>query len=714
MWRAVEEGRDGTGPVGRFPTDEFGVNLGAKVAGNDDARLRGDTEAVTALGLACARGEIRAAGWQAAVDDSGVRSDRIALVLGSSPGPGRGGLHELCEKLADELGAGGPRIVVSTACSSSTTAMGLAGDLLHDSADLVVAAGTDVLGPEVFSGFHSLGVMCPEKCAPFSLPVGMTLGEGAGCAIIEPREQAERRGVRPLAVLLGYGTSGDAYHETTPDPSGTGIARAIASALRDAGIAPGDVGYVKAHGSGTAANDQAEWRALQRVFGAYATVMPVSSLKGALGHAQGAAGILEIVVALLALQRGVVPPTLHHGKPRPFCPPDPVAGSRPRSADVRHAVCVNSAFGGANAAVVLSRPGAVSPERPRRPLWILGAGAVGPHGHTLESLAEALRADKPLARRTPPVPLAGLVPTADPRDLDPASVFLTAAAAAALRDAGIGLHGSGRERYGLIVGTTRVSAQSAAEFRCSIDERGLAGLSVRAFARIVLNASAGACSKVLALKGPHTAITTGRDSGLAALVAAAGMASRRDDVDLIVAGGVDELPLPEDGEGLVGEDGLADGAACVVVGPATVHDVEPWASPVRLAGWAVAGPGRTAEAVERALRMAGVGRDEVDLWYGGDPFDRASDGAEWSVAGTPRSTRRGWSGPPRRAGDTGVRGRRPGSARGQGRHRAGDLRREPLGGVRRPAGGKREESWNLSWPDGWRDARTCSAACGAS
>ena len=232
--------------------------------------------------------------------------------------------------------------------------------------------------------------------------------------------------------------------------------------------------------------------------------------------------------------------------------------------------------------------------------------------------------------------MAGLVPTADPRDLDPASVFLTAAAAAALRDAGIGLHGSGRERYGLIVGTTRVSAQSAAEFRCSIDERGLAGLSVRAFARIVLNASAGACSKVLALKGPHTAITTGRDSGLAALVVAAGMASRRDDVDLIVAGGVDELPLPEDGEGLVGEDGLADGAACVVVGPATAHDVEPWASPVRLAGWAVAGPGRTAEAVERALRMAGVGRDEVDLWYGGDPFDRASDGAEWSVAGTPR------------------------------------------------------------------------------
>jgi 3-oxoacyl-[acyl-carrier-protein] synthase II len=647
LWKAIEDGRDGIGPIRRFSTDEFNVHLGALVAGHDDVRLFDNPEAAAALGLEFSLSAAGEAWRQAAVDRSGLRPERIALVLGmSSNGPHGASLHTLCERLADTLGARGPRIVVSTACSSSTTALGLAGDLLQDTADLVVACGMDLVVPEVFAGFHALGALSAEKCAPFSLPVGTTLGEGAGCVILERREQAERRGVRPFATLLGYGLSGDAYHETSPDPSGAGVGRAITSALLDAGLGPADIGYVKAHGSGTAANDPAEWRALQRVFGERAASMPVSSLKGALGHAQGAAGILEVIVTILSMQHGVVPPTLHHRTPRPYCPTDPVAGPHPRPADVRHAVCINSAFGGANSVAVLSRPGASRQLPPRRPLWVLGAGAVGPYGLGLDFLAKALQAGAPVAARTAPIRIDELIPSADPRGLDPAAGFLTAAATAALQDAGIGDHGSRREKFGLVVGTTRVSPQSGEEFRRSIEARGLARLSAPAFARIVLNAPVGACSKLLALKGPHTAISSGPGSGLSAVVSAAEMASRRSDVELIVAGGVDELPAPDGGEVSTGADRPADGAACVVIGgqgsrestvdsrPSTAATATATATAasnggaggaraVRLAGWGMAGPGRLDDAIERALAMAGVVRREVELWCGSAEPDRA-------------------------------------------------------------------------------------------
>ena len=168
----------------------------------------------------------------------------------------------------------------------------------------------------------------------------------------------------PIGEFMGYGLSADGFHDTTPDPSGSGMARAFAAALEDAGLAPETIDYVNAHGTGTAANDAAEWRAIERAFGGFADRLPVSSSKSFLGHTQGAAGALEAVVTLLAMAHNVVPPTINLAKPRPNSPTDPVAAPRPRSHVTRHAICANAGFGGVNAALVFGPTDEVP--RPRR------------------------------------------------------------------------------------------------------------------------------------------------------------------------------------------------------------------------------------------------------------------------------------------------------------------------------------------------------------
>jgi 3-oxoacyl-[acyl-carrier-protein] synthase II len=322
----------------------------------------------------------------------------------------------------------------------------------------------------------------------------------------------------------------------------------------------------------------------------------VSSTKSFLGHAQGAAGVLEIIATLLAMRAGVIPPTLHVSRPRPRCPPDPVAEPRPRPWPVRHAVCTNSAFGGANAAVVLSAEAEARPVRPRRDVFLTGAGAVGAHGTTLAELGRALAAGRRLGGRAPAFRLEDRVKGADARGLDTASRLLTAAAAAALADAGVTLRGAARERAGIFLGTTRVSIESAREFRASIEQRGLPRLSATAFTRMVLNAPAGACARLLSLRGPTTTLTTGAGSGLGALVYAALTLAARDDADHLLAAAVDEVDAAEI------EGGAGEAAACLVLGTE-----RPAAGPaVRLAGWGLAGPGALVDAVAQARAMAGA------------------------------------------------------------------------------------------------------------
>lgn len=610
FWSAILSGSSCIRPIERFSTDGFKVKLGAEV----DSRffVEGPSQDGPRLGLNMALVAGQEAWDQADLSTSGAAPDRIAIVLGSGLGDEGPGLHHLTEQLADILGIRGPRLTISTACCSSTNALGIGRELLADgSADAVIAGGVDVLTPEVFAGFHALGVLNKGPCAPFSTSIGTTLGEGAGFVVLEHPERASERGVPVLATLEGYGLSGDGFHETSPDPMGAGVGRAMAGALMDAGLAPETIGYVNAHGSGTLANDPAEWRGTCKALGDHASTIPVSSLKGTIGHTQGAAGVLEAIATIFGISHQVVVPTLNFEKPRPHGPPDPVGERSPRPHGHQRALSNNSAFGGCNAAIVLGdTPGPQAPVESQA-VYLLGCGAVGPHGHGLADLSAAVRRGAPLLGPVEDLTLSDLVPSANPRGMDPTGRFLTGASALALKDAGIRVKGGLRERAGLLVGVVHPSPASVDLFAESIRTRGLTRLSATAFARIVLNASGGECSKLLALRGPNATVTTGAGSGLTALVRAAGLVARRADTDLVVAGGVDEIPPGEWGKSDAAT--ACEGAACVVLGKRGCGPEGKWAVPI--AGYSLGPPGFPTVAIDRSMEAAGSSWDDIDAVF---------------------------------------------------------------------------------------------------
>jgi 3-oxoacyl-[acyl-carrier-protein] synthase II len=267
--------------------------------------------------------------------------------------------------LASRFGLGGPVHAVSTACSASNQAIGMAWRAVRrGEADWAVAGGTDaMLGPVGLVFFVLLGAAAAgdgppgEACRPFDRRrSGLVVGEGAGFAVLEEVGHARARGARAYAEVRGYGASLDAWRSTAPCPDGRGAAEAMRAALRDGGVAPGAVDYVSAHGTGTKRNDPAEVRAIRTVFGAHADALAVSSVKGALGHLLAGAAGVSFAVAALAVARGAVPPTANLVEPDPACDLDlvPDAGRRRR---VRGAINNAFAFGGQNSCLVLVAAG---------------------------------------------------------------------------------------------------------------------------------------------------------------------------------------------------------------------------------------------------------------------------------------------------------------------------------------------------------------------
>jgi 3-oxoacyl-[acyl-carrier-protein] synthase II len=546
-WRALAEGRHGITKVDRYPTDDLSVHVAAMVPWDRDV------EPGWTLGELYAVRAAREAFEDARLSE--VNRARIAIVVGTM-GELRGDVGASADRVAEALDVRGPRITISTACTSSANAIGLARDLvLAGWCDAAIAGGTDELEKALLAGFAALGVLSDGPCAPFSTPVGTTLGEGAAFVVLE---RAGR--TRAIASLLGYGMSSDAHHETTPHPQGAGVARAMRSAILDAGIEASSVAYVNAHGTGTDHNDVAEWRAVEDVFGRGSTPA-ISATKSQLGHAQGAAGALELVATLLARREGMLLPTLRFTEPRPRGPIDPVAGDRPRPARFDRAISASSAFGGANCSIAIGD--AAPRELTRRSVFWLGHAAAEP------SLAE----------------LRKVAPHVDPRGLDPSMIALIAAAGLAIEDAGARIRGDARDRAGIVLGATRISRASLFAYQASIAQRGYGHVDTNAFARVIPHAPAARCSMALSLRGPATTVHAGAASGLVAIAHAAELLSTRGDVETIVASGVDEVHVPELGP---------SGAACALLSSA------PAPRAIRIAGWAIAGD--VDEAIERAGR----------------------------------------------------------------------------------------------------------------
>ncbi len=248
-----------------------------------------------------------------------------------------------------QFGIQGPAYTISTACSSSAHAIGQAFWMVRSGqAPLAIAGGSEA--PFFLGGlkaWEAMRVISKDTCRPFSLErSGMVLGEGAAMLVLEPLEAALARGARPLAEIVGFGMTADAAHITQPVTSGP--ARAMSQALRDAGLAPEQVGYVNAHGTATEANDRTETAAIRSVFGAHADSLAVSSTKSMHGHSLGAAGAFEAAASVLALRHGILPPTANFLTPDPACDLD-VVPNIARHTQVEACLSNSFAFGGLNA-----------------------------------------------------------------------------------------------------------------------------------------------------------------------------------------------------------------------------------------------------------------------------------------------------------------------------------------------------------------------------
>jgi 3-oxoacyl-[acyl-carrier-protein] synthase II len=261
-------------------------------------------------------------------------------------------------------GAKGPNVSVVSACATGGHAVGDAfRTIQHEEADAMICGGSEAaITPLSLAGFCAMKAMSTRNDAPTravrpfdAQRDGFVMGEGAGILLLEEWEQAERRGARIYAEIAGYGRSADAFHITRPDPEGDGAARAMKNALRDAGIDPAEVDYINAHGTSTLYNDKVETLAIKRVWGADARRVPISSTKSMTAHLFGAAGAVEAITCALAIEKGMLPPTINYEVPDPECDLDYVPNT-PRAHRVDVAMSNAFGFGGHNAILILRRP----------------------------------------------------------------------------------------------------------------------------------------------------------------------------------------------------------------------------------------------------------------------------------------------------------------------------------------------------------------------
>ena len=252
-------------------------------------------------------------------------------------------------------GLRGPAFVVVSACASATHAIGLAFQMVRSGAvDCAVTGGTEAcVSFGTVRGWEAMRVMAPDACRPFSKDrKGLVLGEGSAAFVLEPLERAQARGAQIFGEIAGFGMTADAADLTAPDVDG--MSRAMQAAIEDAGLTPQDIQYVNAHGTGTAANDETETKALHNVFGAHAKKLAISSTKSMVGHALGAAGAIELLATIMAVRENIAPPTIGYLGRDPACDLDYVP-NQPREMRIDTAISNSFAFGGLNAVLAVKR-----------------------------------------------------------------------------------------------------------------------------------------------------------------------------------------------------------------------------------------------------------------------------------------------------------------------------------------------------------------------
>ncbi len=366
--KAACEGKDAVAPIDIFDTADYATRVAAEVRGDFSLSETGQSRLYEKRWQAFIEHAFAGAVKDAALN---IQPDcaRTGIVLGTVLGgiaegekvwragspalPGGYRLSSGAERLAKAYGIGGVVLTISNACASGTDAIGIAyRHIATGRADIMIAGGGDALSEFAFSGFSSLGALTRDLVRPFDKDrSGLALGEGAAFLVLERKDAAYARGARIYGVVSGYASAADANHMTGPDREGRGLASAITRALKEARLE--QVGYVSAHGTGTPYNDLMETKAIKRAFGVYASRLPISSIKSMIGHSFGAAGAIEAVTCLKAIESSSVPPTVNLEHDDPDCDLDYVKG-RARDIAVGSALSLSAGFGGQNSALVFS------------------------------------------------------------------------------------------------------------------------------------------------------------------------------------------------------------------------------------------------------------------------------------------------------------------------------------------------------------------------
>lgn len=377
-WKNLSEGRSGIGPIQSvdFTRAPMRFQNGAEVRGYDPLKhFEGGKEAYidrfAQFSVVAARQAMRDSGLEL----TSSLKEQAAIVCGSAVGgqsaieagfedlwvSDRGRVHPLtipktmanagASHISMDLGLSGPAYTVSTACSSANHAIGQAFRLVRDGeVEMAMTGGSEAMFTiGMLKAWEAMRVIAPDTCRPFSKDRrGMILGEGGAMMVLEPLEAAQARGAKIYAEICGFGMTSDAHHLTQPAMHGP--SRAMKAALREAGLAPEEIGYINAHGTGTPGNDPVETAAIHDVFGDHAKKLGVSSTKSMHGHALGAAGAIEAVATILAMKHGILPPTANFTVADPECDLDYIP-NEPRKQQVNAALSNSFAFGGLNAVI---------------------------------------------------------------------------------------------------------------------------------------------------------------------------------------------------------------------------------------------------------------------------------------------------------------------------------------------------------------------------
>jgi 3-oxoacyl-[acyl-carrier-protein] synthase II len=384
-WTALAEGRSGADYIKKFDTEKFSVRFACEVKDFDPLNYVEKKEA-RKMGAFI---HYAIAASQEAVDDSGLKiTDEVAENVGTyissgigdfwaierehskllNDGPGRispffipSAIVNLASgQVSIRHNAKGPNSATATACSAGAHAIGDSFKIIQrGDADAMICGGAEsAITPMSVAGFAALRALStrnddPQHASrPFDLNRdGFVIGEGAGIMILEELEFARRRGARIYAEVVGYGMTGDAFHITMPDASGSGAVRVMQKTLKDAGANPEDVDYINAHGTSTPYNDKFETMAIKKTFGDHAEKIPISSTKSMTGHLLGAAGGVEGVFSVLSIYRGLLLPTINYETPDPECDLDYIP-NQAREAKIQYALSNSFGFGGTNAALL--------------------------------------------------------------------------------------------------------------------------------------------------------------------------------------------------------------------------------------------------------------------------------------------------------------------------------------------------------------------------